>query len=71
MSQCCEEVWQLLRLVGSVGVHLDNNVVTRIQCAGEASEIGRAEALLGPSMHHLDIGVIGCNGIRESSGAIG
>ena len=53
------------RIVGEVGVHLDEDVEAALEPLGEAGEVGAAEAVLGRAAQHRDAGIGGAGGLDE------
>src|SRR5829696_5152469 len=65
------EQWrQLLWLVGTVGVHLDEDVVVVVDSPLEAGQVRCAKTLLSQTVHDVDLVIGRCQGVSQLAGPI-
>ncbi|KQR43791.1 hypothetical protein ASF82_09210 [Frigoribacterium sp. Leaf164] len=62
---------KVLRVVGAVGVHLDEGRVAALEPPGEAGQVRGAEAGLAGAVQHVHPGVAGGPRVGEVAGAVG
>jgi hypothetical protein len=66
-----DQLRQHRRVVGQVGVHLDEHVVAPLEPPSEARPVGRTKAGLGRSAQHLDRAEAGGGSLGEVGRAVG
>jgi hypothetical protein len=57
--------------VGEVAIHLEDQFRSVLQCATEAGQVGRAEALLALAVQNGDEGELGPKPVGNLAGAVG
>jgi len=61
---------KLFGLVGTVGVHFDQDVVTGLQPPLEAGNVSRAQAFLALAVQDMDLGIVGGKAVGKLPGAV-
>jgi hypothetical protein len=65
-----EERGKLFRLVGAVGVHLDEHVVPALKCPAETGDVCGTQTLFAQPVQYMHSGIFGGNGVRQLSGTV-
>jgi hypothetical protein len=66
-----DEAWEVGRVVGQVGVHLDDQLRAGRQRLAEAGEVGAAEAVLARAVQDADVAVVAGELVGQLAGAVG
>ena len=67
----CQQCGKVGRVVGAVGIHLDEPVEAALEAPGKACAIRGAQAILSCTMQHVDARVARREAVGQDAGAVG